>query len=223
MLRRAAPIVALFAGLLAAQYGTPPKASEQDYPVHTRLDKLAIGVEYLVHSFSGGRETFIAKGYLVVEVALFPDKGENLVVSASQFALRVNGHKQAIAAQAAEFVAASLKYPDWDNRQCDPCTQASAGPVIFGAPAPVERFPGDPRAAPPRGVPRAPDDNARGIEKQPPVKADELALQTVLQEGEHHGPVSGYLFFPYQGRSGRIHKLELDYAGAAANATLALM
>lgn len=222
MLRRAAPLAALFAGSLAAQYGTPPKASEQDYPVHTRADKLAIGAEYLVHSFSGGQESFIARGYLVVEVALFPDKGENLAVNTSQFALRVNGHKQAIAAEGAEFVAASLKYPDWDTRQCHPCTEATAGPVIFGAPAPVGRFPGDPRAAPGR-VPRAPDDNAAGIEKQPPVKPDELALQTALQEGEHHAPVSGYLFFPYQGKSSRIHKLELDYTGAAATTTLALM
>ena len=65
--------------------GTTTKASAEDYPVHAKLEKLSIGAEYMVHSFSSGREMFIAKDYLVVEVALFPAKGENLLVNAGQF------------------------------------------------------------------------------------------------------------------------------------------
>ena len=57
MVYRAALSFSALAGLLAAQSGTAPKASAQDYPVHAKLEKLSIGAEYLVHSFSRGRET----------------------------------------------------------------------------------------------------------------------------------------------------------------------
>ena len=52
----------VLAGTLAAQYGTPPKPSAQDYPVHANVGGLSIGAEYLVHSFSSGRDMFIAIG-----------------------------------------------------------------------------------------------------------------------------------------------------------------
>jgi len=104
-----------------------------------------------------GREMFIAKNYLEVEVALFPAKGENLGVIDGHFSLRVNGRKQALSPQAPEFVAASLKYPDTDyGRQA----VAALGPVVLGAPRPVERFPGDPNAQ----TTRLPQDDSSGID-----------------------------------------------------------
>jgi hypothetical protein len=212
-------LVPLLAGVLAAQSGTAPKASVDEYPVHARLEKLSIGAEYLVHSFSGGRETFIARDYLVVEVALFPAEGETLAVNSGQFSLRVNGRKDALAPQAPEFVAASLKYPDWTPH---PRAEAGVGPVIFGTPTPTERFPGDPqgRTGPP--VPKAPDDNPSGLEKEPPVTAEELVVQTALPEGERREPASGYLYFAYRGKIKGIHKLELEFAGPAGHALLQL-
>ena len=221
MNRYVVALVPLFSGVLAAQYGTAPKSSEQDYTAHARLEKLSIGAEYLVHSFSGGRETFIAKDYLVVEVAIFPAKGmESFEVSASQFSLRLNGRKAPLEPQAPEFVAASLKYPDWTNH---PRAEGAVGPVVLGAPAPVERFPGDPQARPPRPIPRAPDDNPSAQEKEPAVKADELAIQAALPDGEHRGPISGYLYFPYQGKIKRIHSLALDFTSPAGSTTLPLL
>ena len=69
--RHAVATIPFVCGWLAAQSGTPPKHAVQDYPAHTESDKISIGAEYLVHSFSGGGELYIAKDYLVVEVALF--------------------------------------------------------------------------------------------------------------------------------------------------------
>ena len=74
MLQRIVLLVSAFVLALPAQIGTRPKASEQEYPAHSKLEGLGIGAEYLVHSFSSGNEMFIAKEYLVVEVALFPAK-----------------------------------------------------------------------------------------------------------------------------------------------------
>jgi len=205
--------------MLAAQYGTTPKASAQDYPARATLEKLSIGAEYLVHSFSRGRDMFIAKDYLVVEVALFPANGQTLLADSGHFSLRVNGHKQALAPQTPEIVAATLKYPD-PNSGVHSVEQV--GPVVFGQPRPAERFPGDPNARtnPPRPVP---DDNLGGLDKQPPIKAEELVVQAALPGGEHRGPTSGYLYFPYRGKVSHIRSLELIFAGPAGNATLQLL
>ena len=204
---------------LPAQYGTTPKPSAQDYPAHTTIEKLSLGAEYLVHSFSSGRDMFIAKDYLVVEVALFPPAGQALVADPSHFSLRVNNRKQALAPESPEIVASTLKYPD---QRFGPHSVAQVGPVIFGQPQPTERFPGDPnaRTGPPRPVP---DDNLGGLDKQPPVTATELAVQAALPAGEHHGPTSGYLYFPYRGKVGHIRSLELVFAGPAGGATLQLL
>jgi hypothetical protein len=222
MLYRAVFLLSVLTGMLAAQYGTSPKPSEQDYPVHAKMEKLSIGAEYLVHSFSGGppnnTQTFIANDYLVVEVALYPAKGEIDTLNDAQFSLRLNG-KQVLDAQPPGFVAGSLKYPEWGTH---PRTMASVGPVIFGAPQPTERFPGDPQGLPAPPAPRAPTDNPSGMDKQEPLKADELVIQTALPEGEHHGPVSGYLYFAYRGKIKRIHTLELDYNSPTSSATLSL-
>ena len=224
MLPRAPALLVLLAGAAAAQYGTPPKASAQDYPAHANLPKLAIGAEYLVHSFSGGRETYIARDYLVVEVALFPAKPQTFALSASQFRLRINHRKPALAPEAPEFVAGSLKYPDWETHSgLHP--EASVGPVIFGAPQPTERFPQDPRAPPPAPPfpPKSPDENTPGIDKQPPVPVDVLVVQTALVEGEHRGPAGGYLYFLYKGRTKSIRSLELEFTGPEGNVTLPLL
>jgi hypothetical protein len=218
---RMAALWAVLAVVLPAQSDTAPKASPADYPTRGSLAKLSLGAEYMVHSFSGGSQTFIAKDYLVVEVALYPAKGERLVVNTAQFSLRVNGKKQTLTPEAPEFVAAALKYPDWEtHRQLE----AAAGPIILGRPQSVERFPGDPEAQrriPNPGAPTA--DDRRGYDKEPPVTPDQLAVQTALSGGEAHGPVSGYLYFAYTGKLKRIRSLELDYAGPAGNAALPLL
>jgi len=221
MAHRAALLLPALAGTLAAQYGTAPKASEQEYPVRAKLEKLSIGAEYLVHSFSSGRQMFIAKDYLVVEVALFPAKGENLLVNASHFSLRVNGRKQALSPQAPEIVANALKYPD-PNTSHGLRPTAQLGPIVLGQPQPTERFPGDPTVRNEPPLSRAPDDNPTGANKEPPVKAEELVVQAALPEGEHHGPASGFLYFLYRGNIHRIRSLELVFAGPAGSATLPL-
>jgi hypothetical protein len=212
-------LLAAFAGTVSAQDGTTAKASAQDYPAHTNLGKLSIGAEYTVHSFSRGQEMYIAKDYLVVEVAVYPAAGESLPVNAGHFSLRVNGRKQAILPQAPEFVASSLRYPDTASG-LHPV--AAIGPVVLGQPRPVERFPGDPSARTP-DPPRVPQDNPGGLEKQPPVKPEELVVLVALPEGEFRKPVSGFLYFPYHGKVSRIRSLDLVFASAAGGATLPLL
>lgn len=206
--------------------GTELRQKPGDYPAHATSGQLAIAAEYLVHSFSGHNQSFVTKDYLVVEVALFPMAGSHLHVDNGQFKLRINGRKEAILAQAPAFVAASLKYPDWENRRRAMATVgAGNGEVIVGAPERIERFPGDPRPRQTRlpQPPRSPQEDRSGIEKEPPVRADEVVVAAALEEGQISGPRSGYLYFPYKGKSKSIKSIELIHQGPAGGLTLRLL
>src|SRR5581483_5320106 len=163
--------------LVAMAQGTTPKATLSDYPVHTMEGSIGLGAEYMVHSFSLGEATYLAKDYLVVEVALFPPKGETVEIKYSDFTLKINGRKIGLFPQAPTMVASSLTHPEW---RTDPHVEAvgSIGDrqVVYGAPPPP-RIPGnsDPRATPP-SIPRVPRDNPGGIEPSAPVKPEEIVV-----------------------------------------------
>jgi hypothetical protein len=205
--------------------GTTPREKPDQYPVQTAVGAHRVAAEYLVHSFSGGGRMFHTDDYLVVEVAVYPGR-PGLQVDAGQFTLRINGKKRALLAQAPGFVAASLKYPDWGWR---PRLEAGAGMgnagVILGRPRTVGRFPGDPRPDrerlphPPQAP--APEDRS-GVDAAPPLTADEAAVEGALPEGAFRGPVSGFLYFAFKGKTKSIRSLELLYTGPAGAAMLRL-
>lgn len=190
------------------QGGTDPKAKAEDYEVHGRSKDVAIGAEYMIHSFSGQGQTYIAKDFLVVEVALYPPKGQDIEVNEGRFALRVNGKKQALTPAPPQMVATSLQHPEWrTGPRLEGGGGLGNGGVIFGRPVP-QQVPGGQQPPPP--LP-SPADNPSGIDTEPRVKAPELVVQTALQEGKQRGPVSGFLYFPYKGKTTSIKSLELLY------------
>jgi len=204
------------AGQLTAQ-GTTPKAKPESYPAHAAAGSTTLGAEYLVHSFSGQGGTFLARDYLVIEVALYPAAGEALDVNAGNFTLALNGKKRAMLPQSPAMVAASLKYPDWEMR---PGMEADAGVgnagVILGRPPATERFPGDPRAGKQRlpRPPQAPEpENRSGLDRPEPAKAEDVAVNAALPEGTARGPVSGYLYYAFKGKASGIRSLVLMYKG----------
>ncbi|SPF53181.1 conserved exported hypothetical protein [Candidatus Sulfopaludibacter sp. SbA4] len=202
--------ISLFCCAAAAlgQPGTDPKAKAEDYEAHGRSKDLAIGAEYMIHSFSGQGQTYIAKDFLVVEVALYPLKGQRVDVNEGRFALRINGKKQALTPAPPQMVATTLQHPEW---QTGPRLEGGGGlgnaGVILGRPVPSQ-VPGGQR--PPAPLP-SPADNPTGVESEPRVKAPELVVQVALPEGPHSGPVSGFLYFPYKGKTTSIKSLELLY------------
>ena len=208
------PALLLTASLAFAQSGTEPKPRADDYDVHARAKDIGVGVEFMIHSFSGRGQTFIAEDYLVVEVALYPPKDGVVEIANSDFSLRLNHRKQSVAPVPPQMVAASLSRPEWRDR---PNLQVDGGigdtQVRLGGP-PVNRppYPGGPTQPGPPRAPRVPDaDPPGGGDRQPAVKAEELVVLTALPEGKYHGAVSGYLYFPSRGKISSLKSVELLY------------
>jgi len=208
-------ILLLCAAALAFAQGTTPKPTPAEYPVHAEAGSIALGAEFMVHSFSQGEQTFIAQDYLVVDVALFPPKGEIVDVEPGKFSLRINGRKIALMPQAPSMVAASLNHREW---QQGPGATADAGiggvGVGLGHPRQTAPFPGAPPEQRLPRPPRAPDaDNPSGVQKEQ-VKPEELLVRAALPEGVHRGAVSGFLYFAHKGKTSSIKSLELLYEDA---------
>ena len=205
-------LILLCAAALFGQGGTDPKPKPEDYEEHAQAGSAALGAEYMVHSFAGQGITYLAPDFLVVEVALYPAKGSELEVQAGAFSLRLNG-KKLLSPAAVSSVASSLQHPEWRER---PRLEAGAGTngggVLLGGPR-TQPVPGRPPVNTP--VP-GPDGNpaAGGVTRAPRVTAQELLLQTALPEGKHHAAVSGFIYFPYQGKAGSLKSVELLYDDA---------
>ena len=203
-----------------------PHAKPSDYQVHTRLQDLTLAADFLGHSFSGPSGMFATEDYLVIDVALYPDRNTTLAVAHSHFTLRLNGKKVPLMTQPAQFVAASLKYEDWTLR---PTLTATAGVgdagVILGRPESRERFPGDPRPQQRRlpNPPSAPTPEDRsGIDRAPPPNPAEICVEQSLPEAEITGPLRGYIYFPFRGNLKSIRKAELLYSRGGVTTVLAL-
>jgi hypothetical protein len=220
--RRATSLLVLVCWTAPAQRVEPRKGPEE-YPAQAALQDVSLGVEYLVRSVSGASRTFFLNDYLVVEVAVFPARGQQVEVALSHFRLQVGEKKkrEVLPAVGPQFVAASMKYPDWQQQQnLEVAGGVGDQGVILGRPPATERFPGDPtgRSRLP-APPRAPEPD-QGIEPPPPVRGNEVVVACGLPEGPASGPVAGYLYFPYKGKTKGLRPVELVYEGPAGAATV---
>jgi hypothetical protein len=213
--------VVVSCGLLWAQ-GPQPRKSAAEYPAHAALDPASIGAEYLVRSIPSRGRVFFSPEYLIVEVAVYPDRGKALKIELGHFALRMNGKKETIAPQSPGFIAAAFKYPDWEQRRrLEAIAGAGDGAVILGRPQPQERFPGDPFPGQTRlpRPPRAPEQEP-AAEREQPARVEDVVVEAALPDVEASSPVAGYLYFPFKGKTKSIRSLELIYRGPAGTATL---
>jgi len=202
--------------VIAQAQGTDPKPKAEDYEAHAQTPHAAVGAEFMVHSFSGQGQTYIAKDFLVVEVALYPAKGQTIQARAGEFALRINGKKEMLRPVAPSVVVSEMQHPGWTQ---DRHVEAGGGVgntgVIFGRPTPSQ-IPGEPPQPRAPRTPRAPDpDNPSGVDPQPRVTAGELVVQTALPEDPHQNRISGFIYFPYKGKPSGIKSLELLFDGVS--------
>jgi hypothetical protein len=205
------------AGLLFGQ-GTETNAKAEDYEVHGQAKTGEIGAEFMLHSYSRGEQMFLAKDYLVVEVAIFPPKGATFAVAHTDFFLRINGKKELLEAVAPTTVVADMQHPEFkpvrDGLGVDAGgSVGNVGARVGGPPVNPNPFPGSRQPGPPYPPPEIPRDNPSGVTKEP-VNPSEVLLQTALVEDLHHAATSGFLYFPFRGKTSSIKSLELIYQDA---------
>jgi hypothetical protein len=204
-----------------APIGIANRQKPADYPVHGSSPEAAIGAEYLLHSFTGTRGTYIARDHLVVEIGVFPSK--ELMVSSGHFTLKVNGKKQTLFAQPPQFVAAGLKWEDWEHRPRMDVFAGSGDATIGASPRWEPRFPGDTRQRRLPEPPKAPQTEYESAGRTDnPEKAEEVVIQTALVEGPTALPIAGYLYFPFKGKPKSIRSLELIYTGPSGSGGITL-
>lgn len=207
--------------------GTKPHPKPTQYPVHAAVGKIVIGAENWGHGFTSPLGSYSADDFIVIEVALYAEGNVPFDYSPQNFTLRLNKKGTPLLTESPGAVAASIKYPDWEQRR-ELNGQVGAGDmdVILGRQRPVERFPGDPRTTQgqPAGgpLPRAPQpEDASGVKVQKPT-IDQVVARVALAGGVAHPPIAGFLFFPYKGKMKALKTVELIYEGPAGSASLVL-
>lgn len=177
------PLLLLCLTGAAFAQGTTPRQKPEDYPVHAQTRSATLGAEFMVHSFSAGEQSYFVRGFLVVEVALYPPKGHMVDTHSGNFVLRINGHRQESLPQPPSVVAAAVAHPEWNSRRRVEA-DAGVGPasVGIGHPRPTQ-IPGVPMPGQPPPPPQVPQDNPSGLPPRDRVKPEQVVLDTALPEG----------------------------------------
>jgi hypothetical protein len=202
--------------------GTQTKESAAQYYAHAGLQQGAsIGADFLGKYLPIPGNAVYSDDYVFVEVALFAPHGRRIEVKDEHFKLRVNG--TSLNVQVPGMVTLTNGFPEMSTRP-EVVLDAGAGDrnIEVGGPERKPRFPGDdPQYTAGRPLPRTSTD---GKQEQPrPVQTPVDAVNSsVLQEGEHALPASGYLCLGFEGKLKKIKHAELIYNGPLGSATLKL-
>jgi len=211
-------ILALTAGSLWA--GTVPRSLPADYPVQAALPRATVAAEYGSRAISQPNDSYHLGDYLVVEVAVFPEKGSAIPISAGDFRLRLNQATRELSAQSPGLVAGAMRNPGWEQyRGVQASGGVGPGGVVIGGPPRVERFPGDPEARRPT-QPKAPDQNAG--KPSATQSAAEAVEKYALHDEEPGAARSGLIYFYWQGKVKDLKAIHLVYDGVAGKAVLKL-
>ena len=207
-------LLAVLPLVMPAQEIMPARATPADYKAHAPINKdHTLAAEFQGRTVPAPSAAFVLQDYVVVEVALFTRAYE---FNSGRYSLRLNG-KSPLLAQTPGMVAASLKYPDWENRR-EMTATAGVGDanVILGRRNTTPRFPGDRRQ--PQPPPGTPVKEVAVLENAPWDWVAKLAWE----DGPVKGPAGGLLYFPYSGNLAKLKNIELIYNSPEGLVTLPL-
>ncbi len=174
-----------------------PLPKTTDFLAHGKLPGIEIGARYLPNGLPSDAAVRAGKDFLVVDVGIFPETRGGISVSKSQFTLSVDG-KTMLAARSP--VANSSNGPAVAAREPHDGSVELGGPPITGHPGGKEL----------ESMPRRPI----SLDPQPDAgQSTARAGKVALPEGPTNKPVSGYLFFRFEGNPKAIRSLDLVYDG----------
>ena len=218
--------------------GMRPRPSGADYPAHERTDGATVAAAVL--SPEQVRNTFATDlnkgGYIVVEVALYPEPGRDIDVSFADFSLKIGSEMSMVrpvkggdiasilhqksdphkvpprATDVTLYPTATVGYESGSDRY-DPVTGQRRQSGVYGGGGVGVGIGGAGR--PPGNPPPASTDRDRS------TMGRELEDKS-LPEGKTRQAVAGYLYFPRPGGKARNAMYEITYYGASGNVKLSV-
>lgn len=198
----------------AAPKGTVARSTAYKYPAHAEQDSVSMGAVLLTSQQA--RSNFVSdlnRCCLVVEFALYPQKGRPVDVSWNDFSLRTIGAEAATKAASAKVISASLQKKAASNR--DVVVSPSVG--IGYESGPVY----DPMTGQSRHGGGVYTQSGVGVGIGSPggqggdTDADRKVMEGELDEkglpeGAAETPVAGYLYFPLSKKT-KNARYELEY------------
>lgn len=227
-----AALVWMAAGVLMARDGDGirPRPSAQDYGAHETAAGVTLGAsvippEQVKHMFA----TDLNRGYVVVEVAVYPEGGQEVELSASDFALKVGtgdmvrptspraiasvlqrGKDPGRASDVTLYPSATIGYES--GPVYDPVTGQRRGGGMYGGGGVGVGVGGNQGPQPP---PRASTDRDR-------ITMQQELEDKALPEGKYTRQVAGYLYFPRPSGKQKNALYEVTYYGASGKVRLAV-
>lgn len=211
-------LVSLAAGALFAQgeRGIRPRPSASDYPAHQNGTSATVAAAML--SPEQAKKQFAVDltrlGYVVVEVAVYPDPSKNVEIVSRDFMLRVTPEGTTLRPVSASTIAAQLHKHEpassttVPNSPVQVMTGGTIGYESGGVYPNGQRRPGGVYTETGVGVgvggPGGTPNDPRGVPPPQPSKSgkdtDSLSVQVDLEnqalpEGKIDAPVAGYLYF----------------------------
>lgn len=214
---------ALFLSKLApgADPGVPPRAASTDYPVHAPADTATLAAMMIPpNQVDKMFSPEIAKRYIVVEVAIYPESGVPFEIHSADFALRVG--ERVTRADLPVDVA------PWPERQLNrrlPVDVTTETGVIYqrsndpvnGRQQGVGTYSGVDVSSPGQDLPPPPPNP-----KTDPRLVYDKIQRFALAEGTTKTAIAGYLYFPQYAKRKKSDEIELKYAKDDVTANLLL-
>jgi hypothetical protein len=215
-------VVASLSAITPLLGDTQTKDSAENYYAHARLEQGAsIGADFLGKYMAVRGFSIYSDEYIFVEVALYAPAGRRVEVSNDQFTLKING--RALTPQPPGAVTLEGNFPEMTSQpQVVLQGGTESGQIEIGGPERKPRFPGDDPAHAPSRKPPASTDPSGGQVEPKQQNPDEMVRSAELQTGTRALPISGYLFFSYEGKTKKIKHAQLEYHGPLGSAELTL-
>jgi hypothetical protein len=194
--------------------GLTPRGKPSDYPVHDTAKTAIIAAAIVPPDVVRKILTpDIGKGYVVVEVAIYPEDGHSFDVDLMDFSLKIGD--QVIHADKPRDVA--MPWPEKKTTLGDrgPAVTTETGVIVARGPNPVT---GRPQTSAGTWESVSVSNDPRGRNPPPPSsKPDQSAAEArvrarALPQGETKRVVAGYLYFPQYGRKHKGDAIALNYS-----------
>lgn len=216
----------LVAALAMAGSGLAPRGGPSDYPAHATAGHITVAAA--VVSVEQVKKIFGARidqaGYLVFEVALYPEQGSDANVTLSDFALRPAAEGSGTSAAAPDAIAAAtIPYPGVEPHETLGSTKvvAEAGSLPsaggIGPAGGIANTQGIGVGDYPGAPPPPPNAAAKAAARKRLTAA--LAGKQ-LPAGRITEPVAGYLYFPKPSGRSRKDGFQLSWIGENGQANM---